>query len=706
MKNRNNENELISNEDYSKLRKPSFIPDNNAKGISANHIAGINRVVGIEVLANGKPIKHFKHFKLKQSAINHHEFEIILAHDSLENRQSQNLEDANKLLGKRFTTTFKYKDADTEDNPNKSFVGVITSVGFSREKTSLGDIVLKGYSPTILLDSAPHTQSFGGDLPVNMGIIANEVIKQGLSGSDFDFNIDTNDSSQILYSSQYDETHYNYLARMAEAYGEQFYYDGYVLHFGKLPAPSSKRIQLIEGSNVSDLNIEIKAVYTKPQFYGYNSSKNEKLTSGETPIKHLGDLAQTAYTNNDKIYKTPSLQVAPIKAATHLDVEYSQKSSSGSKAVDVMNVSGSTSIPFLHPGCVTDLKIRVQDSNQTRHLTTIMITETTHEVDARGYYKGSFEAISEGTGYMPKPEFHVPRPEPQIATVISNTDPAGQGRVTVRFDWQLNDTTDFIRMMSPDAGGTDQITQNRGYVAIPEVGDQVMVNFQHGHPDRPFVMGGMFHGGTGLGGGANNHMKSWQTKSGIKLLMNDNEGSVNIIDPSGNTYLMDGQGNIAITAPNNITFNAGGNLAINVGQNMTTTVEMNSNETVGINKSLNVGMMNMLTVGKDFVTNIIGKLNVVGQNMTTTVEMNSNETVGINKSLNVGMMNMLTVGKDFVTNIIGKLTHYVKGDMETFGEKEHKTIAIKGVEVSSENKVEHHAEKEIKNNSNEKSKNH
>ncbi|SHL22791.1 type VI secretion system Vgr family protein [Chryseobacterium polytrichastri] len=659
MKNRNNENEFPSNEDYSKLKKPSFTPDNNAKAISENHIAGINRVVGIEVHADGKPIKHFKHFKLTQSAIKHHQFEIILAHDSLENRQSQNLEDANKLLGKRFTVTFKYKDADTEENPNKSFVGVITSVGFSREKTSLGDIVFRGYSPTILLDGSPHTQSFGGGLSVNMGIIAKEVIKQGLNGSDFDFNIDTNDSSQIVYSSQYDETHYNYLARMAEAYGEQFFYDGYVLHFGKLPQPSSQRIQLIEGSNVSDLKIELNAVHTKPQFYGYNSSKNEKLTSGDTPIKHLGDLAKTAYENNDKIYKTPSLRVAPIKAATHLDVEYSQKSTSGSKAVEVMHVSGFTTIPFLHPGCVADIKIREQDSNKTRHLTTLMITETNHEVDARGYYKGSFEAIAEGTGYMPKPEFHTPRPEPQIATVISNTDPEGQGRVTVRFDWQINDTTDFIRVMSPDAGGTDQINQNRGYVAIPEVGDQVMVNFQHGHPDRPFVMGGMFHGGTGLGGGINNHMRSFQTKSGIKLLMNDDEKSVNIIDPSGNTYLMDGQGNITITAPNNITFNAGGNLAINVGQNM-----------------------------------------------TTTVEMNSNETVGINKSLSVGMMNMLTVGKDFVSNIIGKLTHYVKGDMETFGEKEHKTIAIKGIEVSSDSNVEHHAEKEIKNNSNEKSKNH
>ncbi|WP_373287835.1 phage baseplate assembly protein V [Pedobacter psychrotolerans] len=41
---------------------------------------------------------------------------------------------------------------------------------------------------------------------------------------------------------------------------------------------------------------------------------------------------------------------------------------------------------------------------------------------------------------------------------------------------------------------------------IPEVGDQVMLGFVHNHPDRPFVMGGMFHGGVGLGGGADNRI--------------------------------------------------------------------------------------------------------------------------------------------------------------------------------------------------------
>ncbi|ROI04137.1 Vgr family protein [Chryseobacterium sp. G0240] len=572
----------------------------NSDMISENHIPGINRVVKLDIVIEGKIIKHFRHFRLQQSVRKHHEFELTLAHDTLEGVQNYDLEEAQQFLGKRLTVVFKYKNV--EGTPERTFVGVITKVGFSQENHSLGNIVLKGYSPTILLDAAPHTQSFGGDKPVNMGIIATEVIKQGIDSSKFDVKVNAKAASQILYSAQYNETHYNYLCRMAEAYGEQFYYDGEVLHFGNMP-PQNKALELIYGSNVSDVNVELKAVHIKPSFYGYNSSSNTKLVSGETPIKHVGNLAKTAYQNNDGIFKTPSLQVAPIKAATDMDVVISQTSTSGSRAVDVFTVSGGTTIPFLYPGCVADINMRKTDTNQTAYFTKLMMTEVVHEVDTLGRYQGRFEAIASDTGYIPTPEFIVPIAQPQIATVISNTDPLGQGRVTVRFDWQLNDNTNFIRMMAPDAGGTDQITQNRGYVAIPEVGDQVMVGFVHNHPDRPFVMGGMFHGGTALGGGVDNHLKSIQTRSGIRILMNDAEGSVNIIDPSGNNYFMDGKGNIVVTAPKNMTFNAGEDLNINVGKDMKTSVgndnainiinnhrftSKNYKQTVSENKTINI----------------------------------------------------------------------------------------------------------------------
>ncbi|SDI13313.1 type VI secretion system Vgr family protein [Chryseobacterium jejuense] len=576
----------------------------NSEKISENHIPGINRVVKLDIVIEGKMLKHFKHFRLQQSVKKHHNFELTLAHDTLDGVQNHDLEEAQQFLGKRLTIVFKYKDV--EGSPERTFVGVITKVGFSQENHSLGNIVLKGYSPTILLDAAPHTQSFGGDQPVNMGIIATDVIKQGIESSKFDVKVNAKASAQILYSSQYNETHYNYLCRMAEAYGEQFYYDGEILHFGNMP-PQNKALELIYGSNVSDINVEMKAVHIKPRFYGYNSSSNAKLTSGETPIKHVGNLANTAYQNNNKIFKTPSLQVAPIKAATDMDVVISQTSTAGSRAVDVFTVSGGTTIPFLYPGCVADINMRKTDSNQTSYFTKLMVTEVTHEVDTLGRYEGRFEAIASDTGYIPTPDFTVPIAEPQIATVISNTDPLGQGRVTVRFDWQLHDTTNFIRMMAPDAGGTDQITQNRGYVAIPEVGDQVMVGFVHNHPDRPFVMGGMFHGGTALGGGIDNHLKSIQTRSGIRVLMNDAEGSVTIIDPSGNNYFMDGKGNITVTSPKNMTFNVGENLDINVGNNMRT------------------------SVGNDNAVNITNNHKFMSKNYKQTV--NENKTVNITGDL-------------------------------------------------------------------------
>ncbi|MDR6545386.1 uncharacterized protein involved in type VI secretion and phage assembly [Chryseobacterium rhizosphaerae] len=576
----------------------------NSDKISENHIPGINRVVKLDIVIEGKIIKHFKHFRLQQSVKKHHDFELTLAHDTLDGRQNHDLEEAQQFLGKRLTIVFKYKDV--EGSPERTFVGVITKVGFSQENHNLGNIVLKGHSPTILLDAAPHTQSFGGGQPVNMGIIAEEVIKQGIENTKFDVKVNAKASSQILYSAQYNETHYNYLCRMAEAYGEQFYYDGEVLHFGNMP-PQNKALELVYGSNVSDVNVELKAVHIKPSFYGYNSSSNAKLSSGETPIKHVGNLAKTAYQNNDGIFKTPALQVAPIKAATDMDVVISQTSTAGSKAVEVFTVSGGTTIPFLYPGCVADINMRKTDTNQTSYFTKLMMTEVIHEVDALGRYTGRFEAIASDTGFIPKPDFIVPVAQPQIATVISNTDPQEQGRVTVRFDWQLNDTTNFIRMMAPDAGGTDQITQNRGYVAVPEVGDQVMVGFVHNHPDRPFVMGGMFHGGTAMGGGVNNHLKSIQTRSGIRILMNDAEGSVNIIDPSGNNYFMDGKGNIVVTAPKNMTFNAGENLNINVGKDMKT------------------------SVGNDHTTTIINDHRFTSKNYKQTV--NENKTINVTGDL-------------------------------------------------------------------------
>ena len=221
-------------------------------------------------------------------------------------------------------------------------------------------------------------------------------------------------------------------------------------------------------------------------------------------------------------------------------------------------------------------------------------------------------------------------------------------------------------MMSPDAGGTDQVTQNRGYVAIPEVGDQVMVGFVHNHPDRPFVMGGMFHGQVGLGGGADNRVKSIQTRSGHKVIFTEDE-SIIITDKSGNEIHLDTTGsNITITAPETMTLNCK-NMNINVAENMNTTVGSNQTDSIGMNRSQSVGMNTTQTVGGMKMTSVVGDASM------------------------------------FIT---GKLMEVIEGDVESEVKNERKEYASE-VETSSQGGTIHqNAQKQVKNNSGEKSNNH
>jgi uncharacterized protein involved in type VI secretion and phage assembly len=620
----------------------------NAKAIPQSIIAGINRVVKLDVVIEGQIIKHFKHFKLIQSAAKHHEFSLTLAHDTLGSIENHNLQEAQNFLGKRITVVFKYKDII--QGAERNFVGVVTEVGFSQEKGSLGNIVLKGYSPTVLLDAAPHIQSFGGSQPISLNSIAYHVISEGLGQNKFDFRVDAQHGN-VSYSSQYEETHYNYLARMAEAYGEQFYYDGEVLHFGKLP-PQEKPVKLTYGSSVSDIAIKMKAQHVNPSFYGYNSSKNEKMTGGSSKINHTSDIARRAYEISEKTFTTPSLRVAPIKASSFMDIDASQKGTAGSKASEVFITSGTTTVPFLYPGCIADIEMRKTDTSDTAYFTKLMITEVVHEVDARGYYDGHFEAIAADTGFIPRPEFHTPKAEPQFAKVISNTDPSNQGRVKVQFDWQRGpDTTEFIRVMSPDAGSSDKVNKNRGFMSVPEVGDQVIISFVHQHPDRPFVMGGMFHGRVGAGGGVGNNIKSLSTRSGNKLELNDGAGSVYLTDQGGANMKFDGAGNAITNVNTSHTLNAGSKSSINVGAKKDSPpqclLEMDSagNITLDGKNSLTI------TIGKSILKMAAdGTVTLNGKN----VKMESTDTFDISsKDSTFKASNNAEIGGGMLTKVTG-----------------------------------------------------
>ena len=177
-------------------------------------------------------------------------------------------------------------------------------------------------------------------------------------------------------------------------------------------------------------------------------------------------------------------------------------------------------------------------------------------------------------------------------------------RVRVQFPWQeeKNQMTPWIRLIQPHSGA------GKGFHFIPEIGEEVLVGFESGNAEKPFVMGTHYNGSeTSSYHTSGNDKKVIHTRSGTKIILNDAEGSVFIEDPSGNTYLMDGNGNINVNSPKNMSFTAGEDINISAGKNM--------NTTVGNDHKINITKNNQFksksykqTVNENKTVNVIGDL--------------------------------------------------------------------------------------------------
>ena len=87
-----------------------------------------------------------------------------------------------------------------------------------------------------------------------------------------------------------------------------------------------------------------------------------------------------------------------------------------------------------------------------------------------------------------------------------------------------------------------------------------------------------------------------------------------------------------------------------------------------------------------------------------TIGANNSVSVGSNNNLSIGMMNDLIVGGDSMMLVTGKLTEMIEGDLISETKKERSEISEMGIEISSNNSIRKHAQKEVQNNSAGKSK--
>ena len=110
--------------------------------------------------------------------------------------------------------------------------------------------------------------------------------------------------------------------------------------------------------------------------------------------------------------------------------------------------------------------------------------------------------------------------------VTDNVDPELLGRVRVKFP-TLPDMPDswWARLAMPMAG------RERGWMTIPEIGDEVLVSFVHGDHDNAVVLGSLYNG-VDTPPYANedkeNNLRVFQSRSGHRLTFDDTSGEERI----------------------------------------------------------------------------------------------------------------------------------------------------------------------------------
>ena len=580
-------------------------------------------------------LSSFKSLRIDQSTGAHHHFDLTVDLESGGNRQVHNISSSKEWLG---------KDIIVKAANKPFFCGIVTNIELHRDGSDFGCIQVSGYSSTYRMETAPSCYSWN-DRSIG------DVVKSLCSDGKVQLALNAAHKKQLDYICQYEESDFDFVRRLALQYQEWMYYDGLKLVFGKprrLPDP----IKMEFGTSLSSLNIGLQTLARPEQVFTFHSGANREMDR-KTPDKAYGHdrMAGDAFRAALPSYPKAARQHSIQRVSSINDLENYVLLKQAAETAETHYVTAESQDPRLHVGSVISLYssfLKGVGNLSQESLGDFIIIEMTHEVSESCYYKNRFKAIPGTVMSLPNPKVEMPLAETQMATVLSNADPHGAGRVQVRMNWQTdNMRTSWVRVMTPDGGGSKDVKSNCGFVFIPEVGDQVLLGFRHGDPARPYVMGSLFNRVTGSGGFAANHKKSLTTRSGSTVTFDDTAHTILLQTTRANKIFVDElNGTITISSAEevnvntkNVNINASENMNVNVGKNFTMQVGEQSSVSIEKDSSVSVNGNAMQNVGKDNHTYIAGDhishidkdtiLNVGGSIKGNIMENATFETKGI-----------------------------------------------------------------------------
>jgi type VI secretion system secreted protein VgrG len=286
--------------------------------------------------------------------------------------------------------------------------------------------------------------------------------------------------------------------------------------------------------------------------------------------------------------------------------------------------SGSTTARGVSTGCLLTsvCKDNPAFSNSLLIVSThLAIYEAEPEANggAQSDFDCQFEAIESVQPYRPERKSRKPHVKGPLPALV--VGPEGReihtdefGRVKVQFYWDRygkrnQDSSCWVRVATPAAG------KGWGFIAIPRIGQEVVVSFEDGDPDRPLITGVAYNAEQTVPYPLPNHktVSGWRTQSTEKGTPS-NFNELRFEDKLGSEYVwFQAEKDYLSLIKNNSNTEIGGNSNSLVHGNLIEEIKADVSRTVLGQVSQQIEKALHLTVNDDLLATVQGLLGLINQ---------------------------------------------------------------------------------------------
>jgi type VI secretion system secreted protein VgrG len=407
----------------------------------------------------------------------------------------------------------------TVDNGSED--GKLTFSGFVDEvipgwQDSSRILVVKGFSKTVFLDTAPR---FRGFTQKSLGAIFNTICGEYASQLDTH---PTNVGEKVSYAIQAHETDYQFLSRLAEIHGKVLYFDGETLHLGDMAGNAAKPLKLDFKSEAKAASISLNLAPIRFRVSGFDQKKGKvELFNANDQVKSSHTLVKTVIEKSD-CYPARNIHINHLVESKKNDLQAIARNIAARQAHELVILNGRSNNPAIRIGST----IQICETDELIGKGIFVVIGVNHTISRNNTYTNSFSAVPAGFPFsVSMGNYAPPQSGPVAAIVRENADPDKLGRVKVELIGdEEKSISPWIRVLVP-------YTAHGGMYFLPEKGDHVMLFFEDFKMEAsPFVMGSFYQGSETAEKwkDPNNKKKGIETDK-ISLLFDDNNGKLTIV---------------------------------------------------------------------------------------------------------------------------------------------------------------------------------